>query len=65
MVTAEGVYEPSAYVWNALKTNPKIAKNFLFALESGATRARYGPLIANMIAQHYQSQPEEKQETQP
>jgi hypothetical protein len=52
-------------VWNALKTNPKIAKNFLFALESGATRARYGPLIANMIAQHYQSQPEEKQETQP
>jgi hypothetical protein len=36
-------------VINAIKTNPKIAQNFLFALQSGATAERYGPFIATMI----------------
>jgi len=36
-------------VMNALKANPKIAQNFMFALESGATAKRYGPFIAEMI----------------
>jgi hypothetical protein len=48
-ITAEGLYESSRFVLNAIKTNPKIAKNFLFALQSGATAERYGPFIATMI----------------
>jgi hypothetical protein len=36
-------------VMNALKANPKIAQNFMFALESGATAKRFGPFIAEMI----------------
>jgi hypothetical protein len=36
-------------VINAIKTNPKIGQNFLFALQSGATAERYGPFIATMI----------------
>ncbi|MGA9668400.1 MAG: hypothetical protein WBQ94_04285 [Terracidiphilus sp.] len=41
--------EAYSAVMNALKTNPKIAQNFLFALESGATPEKYGPFIATMI----------------
>jgi hypothetical protein len=48
-ITAEGMYESSRFVLNAIKTNPKIAKNFLFALQSGATAERFGPFIATMI----------------
>lgn len=36
-------------VFDAIKANPRIAQNFLFALESGANAERYGPFIANMI----------------
>lgn len=38
-------------VINALKTNPKIAQNFMFALQSGARAEKYGPFIASMIQQ--------------
>jgi hypothetical protein len=48
-VAGETTYETSRYVLNAIKTNPKIAQNFLFALQSGATAERYGPFIATMI----------------
>jgi hypothetical protein len=48
-VATESAYETSRYVLNAIKTNPKIAQNFLFALQSGATAERYGPFIATMI----------------
>ena len=34
---------------NAIKMNPQIGKNFMFALESGATAAKYGPFVATMI----------------
>jgi hypothetical protein len=49
MVTAETAYETTRFVMNAIKTNPKIAQNFMFALQSGATAERYGPFIATMI----------------
>jgi hypothetical protein len=53
-------------VFNAIKTNPKIAKNFLFALQSGATAERYGPFIATMIqkAMTESSQKRQQQEQQ-
>ncbi len=38
-------------VLNAVKTNPRIGQNFLFALESGATAKKYGPFLATMIQQ--------------
>jgi hypothetical protein len=49
MVAGEATYESSRAVLNAIKTNPKIAQNFLFAIQSGARAERYGPLIATMI----------------
>ena len=48
-IAAEGGYEGTHAVLNALKANPKIAQNFLFALQSGARAERYGPFIAEMI----------------
>ena len=48
-VAGEATYETSRFVLNAIKTNPKIAQNFMFALQSGATAERYGPFIATMI----------------
>lgn len=49
MMAGEATYETSRFVLNAIKTNPKIAQNFMFALQSGATAERYGPFIATMI----------------
>jgi hypothetical protein len=65
-VAGEGTYETSRYVLNAIKTNPKIAQNFLFALQSGATAERYGPFIATMIqkAMTDSSQRRQQQEQQ-
>jgi hypothetical protein len=63
MVGAATVHD----VFNAIKTNPKIAKNFLFALQSGATAERYGPFIATMIqkAMTDSSLQRQQQERQP
>lgn len=36
-------------VMNALKTNPAIARNLIFAIRSGARPEFYGPMIANMV----------------
>lgn len=48
----EATYEATHAVLNAIKANPKIAQNFMFALESGASSAKYGPFIATMIQQY-------------
>jgi hypothetical protein len=48
-------------VMNALKANPKIAQNFMFALESGATAKRYGPFIAEMIQKNQTEASRERQ----
>ena len=37
-------------VYDAVRTNPRIGKNLLFAIESGANPKNYAPLIAAMIA---------------
>lgn len=51
VMTAEALNAATRIVMNSMKTNPKIAQNFLFALKSGATSERYGPFIATMIQQ--------------
>ena len=61
VMAGEAGYETTQAVFNAIKTNPKIAQNFLFALESGATPARYGPFIATLIQQSETEASEEKQ----
>ena len=48
----EAGYYATQKVLNVLKTNPQVGRNFMFALESGATPAKYGPFIATMIQQH-------------
>jgi hypothetical protein len=48
-------------VMNALRANPKIAQNFMFALESGATAKRYGPFIAEMIQKNQTDTGRERQ----
>jgi hypothetical protein len=71
MIAGKGMYNGSRLVMKAFTTNPKIAQNFLFALQSGATPARYGPLIATMIqkwqtdASREKQQQPQTQETQP
>ena len=37
-------------VIDAVRTNPKIAQNLLFAIDSGASPDRYAPMIAGMIS---------------
>lgn len=39
-------------VLTAIRSNPKIAQNLIFAVDSGANPKNYGPLIATMIQQH-------------
>jgi hypothetical protein len=58
--TAGGIEGYNA-VMNALKTNPKVAQNFLFALESGATAKRFGPFIAEMIQKNQTDASRERQ----
>jgi hypothetical protein len=56
-----GGMEAYTTVMNALKANPKIAQNFMFALESGATAKRYGPFIAEMIQKNQTDASRERQ----
>ena len=56
-----GGIEAYTTVMNALKANPKIAQNFMFALESGATAKRYGPFIAEMIQKNQTDASRERQ----
>ncbi|MGA2277315.1 MAG: hypothetical protein ABSG00_06910 [Terracidiphilus sp.] len=56
-----GGKEAYTTVMNALKANPKIAQNFMFALESGATAKRYGPFIAEMIQKNQTDASREQQ----
>jgi len=56
-----GGMEAYTTVMNALKANPKIAQNFMFALESGATAKRYGPFIAEMIQKNQTEASRERQ----
>lgn len=48
--TSEVGYLGVLKVWGAIQSNPKIAQNFLFAIDSGANPKNYGPIIANMVA---------------
>lgn len=48
-LAGEATYEGTRAALNAIKMNPQIGKNFMFALESGATAAKYGPFVAAMI----------------
>jgi hypothetical protein len=61
MLAGEATYESTRVVLNAIKTNPKIAQNFMFALESGATAKRYGPFIAEMIQKSQTDKSDEQQ----
>lgn len=54
----------AADVFNALKANPKIAQNFLFAVRSGATPERYGPMIGTMISHYLTEDSRERQQQQ-
>jgi hypothetical protein len=57
----------TARVFKAVSVNPTIARNVLFALESGARPERYGPFIATMIQKYEQQQRpdgEQQQQTQ-
>lgn len=49
MAAGEVGYAAVQKALNAIKMNPQIGKNFMFALESGATAKKYGPFIATMI----------------
>ena len=51
MAAGEVGYAAYVKTLNAIKMNPQIGKNFMFALESGATAAKYGPFVATMIQQ--------------
>jgi hypothetical protein len=66
LIAGGGAAAVQAYsaVMNALKTNPKIAQNFLFALESGAQAERYGPFIASMIQKTVTEGARERQQEQ-
>jgi len=50
----------SKRVMDAVLTNPKVAQNLIFAMESGARPEHYAPMIAGMIqeAQHAQEEHE-------
>jgi hypothetical protein len=55
----EATYETTRAVLNAVKTNPAIAKNLLFAIRSGAKAENYGPWIAQMIEKSRETGDEE------
>lgn len=46
-----GASAASKMVMNKILTNPQIAKNVVFAIDSGAKPENYGPFIANLISQ--------------
>lgn len=51
-------------VANAMLTNPKIAQNLIFAMESGARPERYAPLIGTMIVQQETKAARQQQQQQ-
>jgi hypothetical protein len=57
--TGELAYGATRAVANAIKTNPKFAKNLIFALDAGARPENYAPLLAGMIAQSNKPQSKE------
>ena len=63
IVAGEAGYETIHSVLNAIKTNPRIAQNFLFALDSGASAKKYGPLIATMI-QRYETEASQQRQAE-
>lgn len=58
---AESALVGTQRVMNAIRTNPKIGQNLIFALESGARPQNYGPLIGSMITQAESQQQEPNQ----
>ena len=48
--------EASKRVMNAVLSNPQVAKHVIFAIDSGANPANYGPFVANLISQSVSSQ---------
>jgi hypothetical protein len=51
-----GASEVSKRVMDTVLSNPQIAKNLIFAIDSGASPEKYGPFIANLISQSISSQ---------
>lgn len=49
---AETAYHGIRYVVGNMVSNPKIAKNVLFAIDSGANPQNFAPMIAGMIARN-------------
>lgn len=46
-----GVAWATRKVMDAVLTNPKVAQNLIFAIHSGASPEKYGPMLATMIQQ--------------
>jgi hypothetical protein len=61
---AAGYPDTYKLVMDTMKSNPKIAQNFLFALKSGATPERYGPFIGSMISHALTKESNEQQQQQ-
>jgi hypothetical protein len=59
--SADAMMYATRRVLNAVRTDPRIGQNLLFAINSGARPASYGPLIAGMMvkANTEQQQPQE------
>lgn len=57
----EGAYEASRIaanrVYRSVLSNPQVAKNLIFALDSGARPEHYGPFIAGLIEKMNQPEP--------
>lgn len=49
-LSGEALYTATKKVMQIISTNPKIAQNIIFALDSGAKPENYIPLISHMIA---------------
>lgn len=45
----EGLYAATHLVANSIKTNPRVAQNLIFAIESGARPENYAPFVASLI----------------
>ena len=63
-VAGWGTAAATKKVMDAVLTNPKIAQNLIFAIDSGANPAHYGPMLASMIQQQETENSRQKQAEQ-
>jgi hypothetical protein len=65
-IGAEGALLATQKVLNAVRTDPAVGRNLLFAIKAGARPENYAPLIAGMIAKdQQQEQPQTTTVVQP